>query len=46
VAHIANALLISQDILSTILLVGPTALLVAHFEQNAPLVKKLSAEHI
>jgi hypothetical protein len=26
--------------------VGPTDLLVAHFEQNAPLVKKLSVEHI
>jgi hypothetical protein len=46
VAHIANAPLISQDILSTTLLVGPIDLLVAHFEQNAPLVKKLSVEHI
>jgi hypothetical protein len=46
VAHIANAPLISQDILSMTLLVGPIDLLVAHFEQNAPLVKKLSVEHI
>jgi hypothetical protein len=38
--------LISQDILSTTLLVGPTDLLVAHFESNAPLVKKSSVEHI
>jgi hypothetical protein len=46
VAHIANAPLISQDILSTILLMGPTDLLVAHFENNAPLAKTLSVEHI
>jgi hypothetical protein len=46
VAHIANAPLISQDILSTTLLVGPTDLLVAHFENNAPLAKTLSVEHI
>jgi hypothetical protein len=46
VAHIANAPLISQDILSTTLLVGPADLLVAHFENNAPLAKTLSVEHI
>jgi hypothetical protein len=46
VAHIVNAPLIIQDILSITLLVDPTDVLVAHFGKNAPLVTKLSVEHI
>jgi hypothetical protein len=34
------------EYLSTTLLVGPTWILVAHSEQYAPLVRKLSVEHI
>jgi hypothetical protein len=46
VAHITNAPLIRQDILSMTLLVGPTWILAAHSEQYAPLVRKLLVEHI
>jgi hypothetical protein len=45
-AHLVNAPQIRQDILSTTLLVGPTWFSVAHFIKHAPLVAKVSVEHI
>lgn len=45
-AHLVYAPRITQDILSTTLLVGPTEISVAHLVVYAPLVQKISVEHI